>query len=233
MRDYANKRDADLRPTGENISAAIAHLQDADNDTFQKLTRLIQEVADERIGGIEVAPSTLGDVMLALREGAEDHQLTPAREMSDGLLRFIAIATALLSADRGLDVDGIDPANEISSGVLLVVEEVKNGLHPSQAARILSLIRETSQREGIQVALTTHSPALLNALPGELNHNVLVCYRDPETGNSKLSRLTELPGYAEAMASGRLGDIVAVDRMVRPEESSGDFSEFNRLLGIE
>jgi len=233
MRDYANKRDADLRRTGENISAAIAHLQDADNDTFQKLTRLIQEVADERISGIEISPSTLGDVMLALREEAEDHQLTSAREMSDGLLRFMAIATALLTADRGLDVDGIASAEALSGAVLLVVEEIENGLHPSQAARILSLIRETSHREGVQVALTTHSPALLNALPGELNHNVLVCYRDPETGFSKLTRLTELPGYAEAMSSGRLGDVVAADRLVRPEETSGDFSEFNRLLGIE
>jgi predicted ATPase len=153
--------------------------------------------------------------------------------MSDGLLRFMAIATALLTADRGLDVDGIGPGREISGGVLLVVEEIENGLHPSQAARILSLVRETSQREGVQVALTTHSPALLNALPGELNRNVLVCYRDPETGYSKLSRLTELPGYAQAMASGRLGDVVAADRMVRPEEKTDDFSEFNRLLGIE
>ncbi len=233
MRDYVDKRDANLHRTGENLSAAIARLRKTDSDTFHRLTKLIQEVADERISGVEVTPSALGDVMLALREGADDHQLTPAREMSDGLLRFMAIATALLTADRGLDVDGIAPTSELSSGVLLVVEEIENGLHPSQAARILSLVRETSQRDGVQVALTTHSPALLNALPGELNHNVLVCYRDPETGNSKLSRLTELPGYAEAMASGRLGDIVAVDRMVRPEESSGDFAEFNRLLGIE
>jgi predicted ATPase len=233
MRDYANKRDTDLRRTGENISAAIAHIQEADADTFQRLTRLIQEVADERISGIEIMPSTLGDVMLALREGTENHQLTPAREMSDGLLRFMAIATALLTADRGLDVDGIASAEALSGAVLLVVEEIENGLHPSQAARILSLIRETSQREGVQVALTTHSPALLNALPGELNHNVLVCYRDAETGFSKLTRLTELPGYAEAMSSGRLGDVVAADRLVRPEETSGDFSEFNRLLGIE
>lgn len=233
MRDYVDKRDADLRRTGENLSAAITRLRETDRETFHRLTGLLQGVADERVSGIELAPAALGEVMLALREGMDDHQVTPAREMSDGLLRFMAIATALLTADRGLDVDGTGSGPETSSGVLLVIEEVENGLHPSQAARILSLIRETSQRQGVQVALTTHSPALLNALPGELNRNVLVCYRDPDTGYSKLSRLTELPGYAEAMASGRLGDVVAADRMVRPEETSGDFSEFNRLLGIE
>jgi predicted ATPase len=234
MRDYVNERDADLRRTGENLSAAIARLQGMDPRTFRKLTKLVQEVADEGISGIEVTRSTLGDVMFALREGNHNYQITPAREMSDGLLRFTAIATALLTADRGLDIDsGIISESEISSGVLLVVEEIENGLHPSQAARVLSLIRETADRKGTRVAVTTHSPALLNALPGRLNRNVLVCYRDPETGHSKLSRLTELTGYAEAMSLGRLGDVVTDDRLVRPEENSHDFSEFNRLLGIE
>ena len=39
--------------------------------------------------------------MLALRE-RDGNELTPAREMSDGLLRFLAIATALLTANKGL-----------------------------------------------------------------------------------------------------------------------------------
>ena len=234
MRDYVDKRDADLRRTGENLSAAIGRLQETDPEAFRKLTGLVREVVDERITDIEVMPSSLGDVMLALREGKHDHQITPAREMSDGLLRFIAIATALLTADRGLDIDnGITPEGDTSRGVLLVVEEVENGLYSSQAARVLSLIRETAGRRGTRVAVTTHSPALLNALPGQLNRNVLVCYRDQDTGYTKLSRLTDLPGYAEAMSSGRLGDVVSDNRLVRPEEAQTDFSEFNQLLGIE
>jgi predicted ATPase len=234
MRDYVDKRDADLRRTGENLSAAIARLQKMDQEAFHKLTGLVREVADEGIVDIKVMPSSLGDVMLAIREGEHSHQITPAREMSDGLLRFIAIATALLTADRGLDVDsGLAAENDIAGGVLLVVEEIENGLHPSQAARVLSLIRETADRRGTRVAVTTHSPALLNALPGELNRNVLVCYRDKNTGHSKLSRLTELSGYAQAMSMGRLGDVVTDDHLVRPEEAQTDFSEFNRLLGIE
>jgi predicted ATPase len=235
MRRYVPERDSDLRRTGENISAAIARLADEDERTFERLVRLVRDVADEPITGIEITRSTLGDVMLSLLEGKESHQVTPAREMSDGLLRFISVATALLTANRGLDIDpglAVDD-DEITSGVLLVIEELENGLHPSQAARVLSLIRATSEEKGARVAVTTHSPALLNALSGRMNRNVIVCYRNRTTGTSQLSRITELAGYPDAMAAGRLGEVITDGNLVRPEVQSADYSEFNRLLGIE
>lgn len=234
MRDYVPERDADLRRTGQNLSAAIARLSVSDTDAFARLSRVIREVAGEPIRDLEFTRSPLGDVMLALREGRKRHQLTPAREMSDGLLRFIAITTALLSATRGLDIDpGMAAASEgISAGVLLVIEELESGLHPSQAVRVLDLVQDVSRETSARVALTTHSPALLNALTGRLNDSVLVCYRNEESGHSDLTRLTQLPGYAEAMTSGRIGDVVSIGRLMRPEEPEDDFSEFNRVLGI-
>lgn len=161
--------------------------------------------------------------------------ITPAREMSDGLLRFIAIATALLTSNRGLDIDaGTTSAKDAADpGVLLVIEELENGLHPSQASRVLGLILEASQALATSVMVTTHSPALLNAMSGRLNRSVIVCYRDPDDGRSHLVRLPDLPGYAEAMASGDLGDAMSDGRLVRPEVRDNDYSEFNRLLGID
>lgn len=235
MRDYVPERDADLRRTGENISAALYRMSRADVDTFRRLISLLKDVADEPITGVTVEPSHLGDIMFALREGPGKADVTPAREMSDGLLRFMAIATALLTANRGLDIDtGLVAKNDIRSAVLLVLEELENGLHPSQAERVLRLIRETSAEQGTKVLLTTHSPALLNAIPGKANEGVIVCYRDSETGKSRLTRLTELPGYAEAMASGRLGDVVSSGKLTRPEITADkNYDEFNHLLGIE
>jgi hypothetical protein len=198
MREYVPERDSVLRRTGANISAAIAHLAAADRASFDRLVQLVREVADQTITGIESTPSALGDVMLALREGPKQYQLAPAREMSDGLLRFIAIATALLTANRGLDIDpGLAPLDGPASGVLVVIEELENGLHPAQAKRMLSLIQETSEQLQTKVAVTTHSPALLNALPGTLSRDVIVCYRNQETGFSELRRMHELPGYAQ------------------------------------
>jgi predicted ATPase len=234
MREYVSERDVELRRTGANLSAAIARLRREDRSTFRRLVGLVRDVADTPIRDLTVTESGLGDVMLALREGTANRELTPAREMSDGLLRFLAVATALLTANRGLDIDpGVVPTEGPPGGVLLVVEELENGLHPSQADRVLRLIQETVKELDTQVIFTTHSPALLNALPGSANDGVIVAYRDGGDGYSWLQRLTDLPGYAEAMATGGLGDLVSRGRMVRPEQRRTDFTEFNRLLGIE
>lgn len=234
MREYVPERDTDLRRTGANISAAIARLQRTDESVFDRVKSLVQQVGDERIRGIVVTRSPLGDVMLALQEyPGRKRDLTPAREMSDGLLRFVAIATALLTSNRGLDIDrGLSPGGP-RSGVLLVIEELENGLHPSQAGQVLELIKEVSRDLSTQVMLTTHSPALLNAMTGRLNRSVIVCYRDDRSGLSRLSRLPELPGYADAMAAGRLGDVISQGKLVRPESRDSDYDKFNRLLGID
>lgn len=234
MREYVSERDTELRRTGENISAAIARLRHDDEAAFDRLLQLVQQITDVRIHGIVVTRSELGDVMLALEESLPQHiELTPAREMSDGLLRFVAVATALLTPNRGLDIDPGLSVEDGVRGILLVIEELENGLHPSQAGRVLQLIKEASSDLAKQVMVTTHSPALLNAMTGKLNRSIIVCYRDAETGLSRLSRLTELPGYAEAMTSGELGDVITQGQLMQPEHTEGDFSRFNQLLGID
>lgn len=234
MRSYVPARDAGLRRTGENISASISLLADREPDKFRRLNELVRLVADHPVRSLAVAQSDLRDVMLTIQEGNGPGEVTPARELSDGLLRFLAIAVALLTADRGLDIDpGSSLDAHVQARVLLVIEELENGLHPSMAARLLTLIRETSAETGAQVLLTTHSPALLNALSGDGANSVVVCYRNEETRRSDLARLTELPGYAQAMARGRIGDLVSEGRLVRPEESSADPGAVLHLLGIE
>ena len=236
MRDFVPERDSDLRRTGENISAAIQRLRRDDLATFERIVDLVREVADERIASMTAVSSELGDVMMALREGEKKSDISPAREMSDGLLRFVAIATALLTSNRGLDIDSsmsTRPGSKITSGVTVVIEELENGLHPSQAGRVLRLILEASRELSTQVIVTTHSPALLNAMSGKLNQSILVCYRDPVDGKSVLERLPNITGYDRAMASGAIGDVVSAGRLVRPEVSDPDHSAFNRLLGIE
>lgn len=57
---------------------------------IEALQGVFRDLVEHEVTGIEVIRSELNDVMLALREG---RAVTPAREMSDGLLRFMAIAT--------------------------------------------------------------------------------------------------------------------------------------------
>jgi predicted ATPase len=233
MRGYVPARDSGLRRTAENLSAAVSLLS-RDPVRFAQLNELTRQVADHPVHTLAVSVSDLRDVMLTLRETDSPDGVTPAREMSDGLLRFLAIATALLTADQGLDVDPEGGAGDgIRGRVLLVVEELENGLHPSMAGRLLQLIRDTSRQTGTQVVLTTHSPALLNALSGEGSQSVVVCYRDEESQTSRLVALVELPGYADAMAEGEIGDLVARGRLVRPLPPTSDADALWQLLGIE
>ncbi|WP_168583399.1 AAA family ATPase [Gephyromycinifex aptenodytis] len=242
MRDFVPARDTDLRRTGQNLSAALYNLKEDDPDAFQRVVELLRNIADDRVEGVTFVRSDLEDVMVALNEVrglTSQGERTPAREMSDGILRFMAVATALLSAEHGLDIDDKTNVGGLSSqddnvrgGVLVVLEELENGLHPSQARRVLDLVRESAQHPRTGVLITTHSPALLDAAEGNLNESVVVCHREPDTGYSTLTRLTDLPGYAAALAQNTLGNAITGGHLTDATEPSVDTSEFERLLGI-
>ena len=62
--------------------------------------------------------------------------------MSDGSLRFLAILVALLQAPT-LDTMPEPLASEDALGqTTLVIEELENGLHASQAGTLIGLIRD-------------------------------------------------------------------------------------------
>ncbi len=243
MRNYVQERDVELRRTGQNLSAALMNLSNTDPDAFKKIEELVRSVADDSIDGIAFMGTQLDDYMLALHEhrgqDKRSSEITPAREMSDGLLRLIGIATALLSTQNGLDIDTVVPSAhgtgvaENKNGVLVVLEELENGLHPSQADRILALVRDSSDDAETSVLATTHSPSLLDAAEGKLNENIIVCHRDPVTGFSQLTPIVELPGYARALAEGSLGAALTAGKLSgETADNEADYSEFRRLLGI-
>ena len=241
MRDFVPAHDTTLRRTGENLSPALHQLQQRDPSSFEQIVGLTQKIADEQVTAISFAKSSLQDVMLQLEEKRGPvpepvTELTPAREMSDGLLRILAIATTLKSTRESLDIDNrtgsttLEPPS--AGGVLIVIEELENGLHPSQAHRILDLIQQSHKESAVRVLATTHSPALLDAAEGILNESIIVCHRDPDSGYSRLTPLTKLPGYARALAEGTLGDAVTAGKLVNDVIESRDFSEFENFLGV-
>lgn len=130
--------------------------------------------------------------------------------LSDGTLRVLAIAAALLSAPEGS---------------LIVIEEIDNGVHPSRAQHLLANIREIADRRNLRVLLSTHNPALMDALPDEALSDVVFCYRDPQDGDSRLTRLGDIDNFPGLVSQGPLGHLVTtgvVDRFIKspttPEE---------------
>lgn len=84
-------------------------------------------------------------------------------------------------------------------------------------------MRETAKRRRLRVLVTTHNPALLDAIPDEEVRHVVACYRDPDEGDSKLVELGNLEQLPALVARGSLGELVTRGILERalhhPEDS--------------
>jgi predicted ATPase len=233
MRQYVAEQDVVLRRTAENLSAAVARLKHDDRDKFNRLVEVVKALPEYEVRTLDVGRGGFGEVMMAIKERKGRKSVTvPARQMSDGMLRMLTIATALITGGAGLAID--TTAVGRGSALMLVIEELENGLHPSQAAQLLQLVKAASREQGFQVVLTTHSPALLNALAGDDHSGVVVIERERTSGRSTATRLVDLPGYLRLMAGSQLGDAVAAGRLPEAAATPARLSDadLDRMLRI-
>ena len=110
--------------------------------------------------------------------------------MSDGTLRFLAILTALLTRPEKS---------------LLVVEEIDNGLHPSRSALLLSMLGKVGADRSVDVMLTTHNPALLDAMGTGMVPFITVAHRNKESGATELTLLEDIKQLPKLLAQGPIG----------------------------
>lgn len=172
--------------------------------TQRELISFIQSLPEQDITGLDFLKGPRGDVMVQL---VETFSGTPrkfeAALLSDGTLRVLAIAAAMLSAPEGS---------------LVVIEEIDNGVHPSRARHLLERIQAVAERRNLRVLLSTHNPAMLDALPDKAVPDVVFCYRDTRSGDSRLVRLGSLPDVPELFIQDSLGHLMtsgALDRFVK------------------
>lgn len=210
MRGYSFTMDKALKGDGSNISSTLYDLC-VTQQGKEKVLAFVRDLPEQDITDIQFLEGPRKEVMVKLEESfGGTRQLREAAVLSDGTLRVIAVAAALLSAP---------------SGSMVVVEEIDNGVHPSRAKTLLANIERVAHEQKLAVLLTSHNPALLDALPRSAVPNVVFCYRDPAQGDSRLVRLSQLPDYPELVAQGPLGRLVTqgvLDRSVKtarkPEE---------------
>lgn len=136
-----------LLQSGENLGTVLHDL----------LTRYdFRSVAEELRDFLRVAYPAFEEIHCDTTYGAPPQVLVRVRErgmprsmelweLSDGMLRFLCLATALLNP--------VAPP-------LIAVDEPELGLHPRLLPVVGDLIRSASERT--QVLVTTHSPDLLN-----------------------------------------------------------------------
>ena len=229
MRQYVPRRDMLLRRNADNLSAAVASLIET-GPTKELLRTALMKLNEQRIDDITMSSSDLDDVMLTLseRQNGKKHPV-PARLMSDGSLRFLAILVALLQAPTETAPEEV-ASEEALGQTTLVIEELENGLHASQAGTLIGLIRDQVQTRRVRALATAHSPALLDALTGSEHRTVIVCERD-SNGRSTLSRLVDLPGYVNVVAGGGLGRAAVADELRATPEAKPARELLDEILG--
>ncbi|GAB4087504.1 AAA family ATPase [Hydrogenophaga soli] len=143
--------DPRVASNGAHMAATLQRL-DAGTHISNKLARLLDDVAQVSVDK-DNSRRTL--TLLVTGRNGVSH---PARALSDGTLRFLALAIL---------------AEDPESGRVLCLEEPENGIHPSRIPAILELLRSMAvdTREAVdgdnplkQVIINTHSPLVVGEL---------------------------------------------------------------------
>lgn len=192
-----------LRPDGSNIAGVLYNICE-ETKNKSKLLLLVKSLPEQDILDIKFYKDHRDRIEFALVESFGSTSVERTMDLlSDGTLKVLGIAAALLSVPEGSTV---------------VIEEIDNSIHPTRAHIILSLLRQYAEERKLNLLLSTHNPALMDALPDEALADVVFCYRDPQEGDSKLMRLGDLDDYLGLVAQGTLGDLVTqgiVERFVK------------------
>ncbi len=193
MRDYKPFSDT-LQSDGSNIAGVLAGLETQRKEEVEKeLTHYFKDLPEKDVKRVWAEPvgKFKTDAMLYCEEGWGTQKYeVDARGMSDGTLRYLAIVTALLTRKEKN---------------LLIIEEIDNGLHPSRAKILIDMLKTLGKKRSIDVVVTTHNPALLDALGNTMVPFITVAHRDDRTGSSLLRQLEDIEQLPKLMAGGTIG----------------------------
>lgn len=189
MRDYTPLADK-IASDGSNIAGVIAGLPEEQKKEFENsLTNYVRPLPEKDLKKIwaEQIGRFKTDAMLYCAEEWVDGDKIEfdARSMSDGTLRFIAIVSALLSAQKGATI---------------VIEEVDNGLHPSRAGELVAALKTIGSQKGIDIICTTHNPVLIDALGPEMLPFISYVTRSETSGFSEVRLLEEVPQLLQLLS---------------------------------
>lgn len=200
MRGFSALSDR-LESDAGNIAGVLAALPEDQKTLIEHtLTEYVSKLPERDIK--RVYAETVGrfnsDAMLYCEENFAESkkknnvEVIDARGMSDGTLRFLGILTALLTRPVGS---------------LLIIEEVDNGLHPSRSELLLDVLRTIGEKRGVDVMVTTHNPALLDAMGTAMVPFIVIAHRNGKTGASELTLLEDIDSLPKLLANGLVGRI--------------------------
>ena len=177
---------------GENFAALVKTIlrNSVSRDRYLSWLRQLTPIEFE---DVVILSGAVGEPLFALKEGGIDY---PAPVLSDGTLRFAAIAAAFFQEDMP---------------DILTIEEIENGIHASRLRLLVELLKTQTQSslDWTQVMATTHSPVVLAWLEDKDYKTTFYCKRDEDTGASTITPLSKIPKFHEILAKQPISDLFA------------------------
>ncbi|MDE0223410.1 MAG: AAA family ATPase [Spirochaetaceae bacterium] len=177
-----------LGDRGENFAALVRTICEDERAKSGYLSWL-QALRPDEVDDVGTLSGAVDEPLFMLIERGEKF---PAPVLSDGTLRFAAIAAAFFQRA----MPGI-----------MTIEEVENGIHASRLRLLLELLRSQSKLRGTQVFATTHSPTTLEWLDRSEYRTTFLCTRDESTGESTIRPLTDVPHFTDVIKKAPLSDL--------------------------
>jgi len=183
MRRFETIDDSDyLRFDAANIAPFLLDLKNSEKSTYNQIVdtiRLVTPFFDNFI----LKPNKNEKVRLRWRQKGSDYPLKP-HHLSDGMLRFICLTTALLQPE---------PPSTI------IIDEPELGLHPYAIEILAELIQSTSKKT--QLIISTQSPSIVDCFKPE---DIIVVNR--KKGASVFQRLNKRE-FSSWLKDYSLGDL--------------------------
>lgn len=176
---------------GENLATVLQAIC-ADDELKRTLIAWISELTPLDVADFAFETDATGRVILFIVDANKTR--TSSFSVSDGTLRFLAMAAALMDTK--------------SSG-LLFFEEIDNGLHPSRMRLLTELIERRVALSPVQVVTTTHSPDLLTIVGDRTFESTSVVYRAQDQACSVIRRVAEFPHVVKLRREQTLGRLHA------------------------
>jgi len=135
-----------------NLAAYLYFLQESHPSHFERIVETVKQVASH-FGGFVLAPQAANSdwTMLEWKETGSPYAFGP-HQISDGLLRFIALATLFLQPEDSLPE-------------VIIIDEPELGLHPYAITVLAAFIKKASFHS--QIILATQSMTLLDQFDPE------------------------------------------------------------------
>jgi predicted ATPase len=197
-----------LGDRGENLSSVLQAL--CQNESSRNaLVEWVRALTPLDVVDFEFIPDQIGRILVTLVE--QGGRRISAYSASDGTLRFLAMAAAVL---------GPNPAH------FYFLEELENGIHPTRLHLLISLLERKVKQGSIQIVASSHSPQLLSLLSPESFERASLVYRPEGALDARIRRILDIPEAARVVreqapsslhASGWFEDAVAFAEGADPQ----------------